>query len=815
MKIEQIKVENKSIKMETKDGFFEIFAMNPGIIRCVYSKQEKCINQSLIIEKEVYEQCIPMSVTEDESNYIVETAKIRLRVHKENAAFSWYQKETDSLYVQEMGKELEQIPVLRYSLNGEKPMIKRVKTVDGERNFVENLIESIDRMAYRAKLRFRWAQEEALYGLGQGEEGIYNYRGHVQYLYQHNMRIPMPMLLSSKGYAVLMDCCSLMTFQDDENGSYLYMDTVDQLDYYFIAGPKFDDIIDSYRYLTGKASMLPKWAFGYIQSKEAYHTQEELLQTAAEYRKRQIPLDGIVQDWNTWESGKWGEKELDQSRYGDMRHVNQSLHEMNVHTMVSVWPTMNEGTKNHGEFAEAGLLLGDYATYDAFSEKARGIYWKQAKEGLFDQGFDSWWCDSTEPFTGPDWGGAMKREPWERFMLVGKEHKKYLDAANANAFALVHAKGIYDNQRKTTNQKRVLNLTRSGYPASQKYGTVLWSGDISASYETLKKQIVEGINISMCGIPYWTLDIGAFFTVGSAWWNRGCGNHENPNPIWFWTGQYNEGVKDKGYCELYTRWFEYGTFLPMQRSHGTDTPREIWNFGEKGSIFYDAIEKYIQLRYLLMPYIYSLAGSVTLHNDTILRSLMFDFAEDKNVWELGCEYMFGPCFLVCPVTKPMYYEADNRQIEVEKQWDCYLPVGADWYFYWDNERYQGGKHVSVMAGIDILPLFVKAGSIVITEEGKQYATQQTENPMKVQIYSGTDAVFELYEDAGDGYDYEAGNYTTILFTWFEEKKILKIGRRSGFFQEMQPERQFTIQIIGQTRCQTISYVGEELRLDWN
>ena len=234
---------------------------------------------------------------------------------------------------------------------------------------------------------------------------------------------------------------------------------------------------------------------------------------------------------------------------------------------------MNAGGKNHQEFFDAGYLLYDYATYDAFNEKAREMYWKQAKEGLFDQGFDSWWCDSTEPFSGPDWGGAVKREPWERFQLVGGEHKKYLDPAVANAFALEHAKGIYENQRKDREDMRVLNLTRSGYASGQKYAAMLWSGDTCADWKNLKIQIVEGLNMGLSGYPYWTLDIGAFFTVADKWQNRGCGCNTDPEPKWFWQGKYNEGVKDKGYCELYTRWLQMGTFLPMFRSHGTDTQR--------------------------------------------------------------------------------------------------------------------------------------------------------------------------------------------------------------------------------------------------
>ena len=451
-------------------------------------------------------------------------------------------------------------------------------------------------MAYRGKLHFSWKEDEAIHGLGQGEEGIYDYRHHVQYMYQHNMRIPMPFLFSSRQYGILFDCGSLMTFNDDERGSYIYMDCVDQMNYYFVAGESADDVIDGYRFLTGKAVMLPRWAYGYVQSKEAYHTGDELEEIARHYRELGVPLDCVVQDWNTWDEGKWGQKTVDKKRYGHLKENIDRMHDMHVHTMVSMWPNMNPGGENHQQFFDAGYLLNDYSTYNAFDENARDMYWQQVSEELFPAGFDSWWCDSTEPFPSPDWGGAVMREPWERYALVGGEHKKYLDAGQANEFALYHAKGVYENQKKVDKKRRVLNLTRSGYAGSQKYGTVLWSGDIYASWKTLKKQIPEGLNMAMSGMPNWTLDVGAFFVVGSAWWKRGCNNSTNPNPIWFWKGEYNDGVEDPGYRELYVRWFEYGCFLPMFRSHGTDTPREIWNFGKKGDMAYDAIEKYSIIR---------------------------------------------------------------------------------------------------------------------------------------------------------------------------------------------------------------------------
>lgn len=798
------KCGDHQIDFKGEDENLRIEIVSEVIFRCIYTKDEEFKDDSLIIVNRRSEK-VDYQVNEEAGCVNITTNKLRLCVNLENKIFTWFNQTTGEIYVQEAGKVLTKIDVVKYTTGGEKPIIDRVKTVDGERNFIQNLKPVIDRSAYRGQLMFEWADEEGIYGLGQGEEGIYNYRGHHQYLYQHNMRIPMPVFVSTRSYGILIDCCSLMTFQDDQDGSYLYMDTIEQMDYYFMAGQKLDEVVSSYRYLTGKATMLPKWAFGYVQSKEAYTTQDELVDVVQKYREQKVPIDCIVQDWNTWEPGNWGEKLVDKSRFPNLKEAMDKIHDMNVHTMVSVWPNMNFGGKNHGEFSKAGYLLQDDSTYDAFNEDARALYWKQANEQLFQGGFDSWWCDSTEPFSGPDWSGGEKREPWERYCLVGNEHKKYLDATKANAFALMHAKGIYENQRKTTQEKRVLNLTRSGYASSQQYGTMLWSGDTCATWDNFKKQIVEGLNFTLSGMPYWTLDIGAFFTVGSAWQNRGCGCNQDSSPRWFWQGDYNEGVGDDAYRELYVRWLEYGTFLPMFRSHGTDTPREIWNFGSKGDMFYDAIEKFIHLRYHLMPYIYSLAGNVYLKNDTMMRSLLFDFISDPEVKGIEDEFMFGPSILVCAVTEPMYYTQISQPIQREKKKKCYLPSGTKWFDYWTNICYEGGQWVWADTPIDKIPLFIKAGAILPTTEGLQYAQEKVETPIKINIYEGADGTFTLYEDEGDNYNFEKGFYSTIIFDWKNAERKLTIKDRAGSYEGMEKIRIFEIQVG--SKKEEVTYSG--------
>lgn len=769
MRIESCRLceDKKRAELVTDQGIIVVYGITDNILRCVYTKKEQIQDVSpLEIQAGTG---VEMCVEEQSDVYVVSTARVCAEIAKDNAEFIWKEKGTGRVLVKEGGKELTENPLMVYTTGSEKPLIKRVLTVDGERNFVENLKPEMDHMAYKGRLHFRWKEKEQIHGLGQGEEGIYDYRGNVQYLYQHNMRIPIPFFVSDQKYGILADCGSLMTFNDDCRGSYLYFDCVEQMDYYLIAGESVDEIIAGFRKLTGKAVMLPKWAYGYIQSKEAYHTQEEVLEVAKEYRRLGIGLDCVVQDWNTWEDGKWGNKQADKTRYPNLKEMNDKLHEMHVHSMVSIWPNMNSGTDNYEEMKENGYLYHDYATYDAFDEKAREIYWKQAEEELFFGGFDSWWCDSTEPFSGPDWNGGMLREPWERFRIVGEEHKKFLRADRANLYAMAHARGIFENQRKAAPKKRVLNLTRSGYAGSQKYGTMLWSGDTCATWSNFRKQITEGLNMCLSGMPYWTLDIGAFFTVKEKWQNRGCNCNTDSQPKWFWQGDYEDGVNDLGYRELYVRWFQYGGFLPMFRSHGTDTPREIWNFGKPGEMFYDALEKAIRLRYDLMPYIYSMAGRVYTEDYTMMRSLLFDFPEDKTAARLSSEFMFGDSLLVCPVTEPMYYGRNSEKLNVDKKWRCYLPAGEEWINFYTDERYEGGQWIEMPVTLESIPVFIKAGSIIPMQRGLQYADEKVDTPMEIHVYRKKDEkekiAFTLYEDAGDDYGYEDGKYQQTQITW--------------------------------------------------
>lgn len=800
-------VKNKTITYQTQNGTYRLMGIRENIFRCVYSQRKIDAEYSpLGIHTDALAE---LEVTETQELCTISSSELVLQIVKEDGRFIWKEKETDKLLLMEEPKELTQQPYIKYEIDGERPVINRVKTVDGERNFIENLKPVEDHMAYRGKLAFCFLDEEQIHGLGQGEEGIYDYRGHVQYLYQHNMRIPIPFFLSSRGYGILIDTGSLMTWGDDERGSYVYIDSCEQLDYYVITGDRLDEIISGYRELTGKAVLLPKWAFGYIQSKEVYHDQDEFLETARTYRQKGIPIDCLVQDWDTWEADCWGNKIVDKSRYPDLTAMNRELHEMNIHTMISIWPNMNTGTKNYNLMSEKGFLLKDDTTYDAFSEAARACYWEQIEEELFSGGYDAWWCDSTEPFSGPDWNGAHMREPWERFLLVGNEHKKFLNPDRANLYAVAHAKGIYENQRRSAPDKRVVNLTRSGYAKSQAYGTILWSGDITATWDTLKKQITEGLNMCMSGMPYWTLDIGGFFTVHKKWQNRGCFCSDDPTPKWFWRGGYEEGVADYRYRELYVRWFQYGVFLPVFRSHGTDTPREVWQFGNPGDVCYDALVSAIQLRYRLLPYIYTWAAKVYFENQTMMRSLLFDYQQDSRAAALHSQFMFGTSILVCPVTEPMYFDQEGNMGDEVKTITCYLPEGDRWYDFYTSDCYEGGQELTVTCPLQRIPLFVKAGSILPMENGLMYAQQEVETPFEIHIYSGKDAEFTLYEDDGEGYGYEQGRYNQILMKWEEKTKEFVVHEsKHDFLQSIRGRR--CVLWVDNRRGQEFTYTGKRI-----
>jgi alpha-D-xyloside xylohydrolase len=573
----------------------------------------------------------------------------------------------------------------------------------------------------------------------------------------------------------------------------LYSEYADAIDYYFIAGKNFDEIISGYREITGKAPIMPKWAMGLWQSRQRYKTQDELINVVKEYRKRNIPLDNIVLDWQYWKIDQWGSHEFDSSRFPNPTKMISDLHNMNSHIMISVWPKFYTGTKNYEEMNNKGYLykkniedarkdwMGYVHTfYDAFNPEARKLFWQRIDERLYKLGIDAWWMDASEP-------DMHSNLPMEIRKLLMNPTYLGPGAEYFNAYPLVNSQSIYEGQREENPDQRVFILTRSAFPGQQRYAAATWSGDIASRWEELKRQIPAGTNFSMSGIPYWTMDIGGFSVEK---------RYENPT---------KENAAE--WKELLTRWIQFGSFCPLFRLHGEYPYREIYNIASQNDEEYNIMVKYDKLRYKLMPYIYSLAGLTYIDNYTIMRGLVMDFANDKNVLNITDQFMFGPSIMVCPVYQ---YKARNRQV--------YLPSGYKWYNLITGKVEEGGKTIVAEAPLSDIPLFVKEGSIIPCGPEIQYAMQKAD-PITLYIYSGKDAEFNLYEDENTNYNYEKGSYSIIPVKYSENEKKIIIGQRKGEFAGMLKTRKFKIIVIAADKpisifsipniCKEITYNGNE------
>lgn len=767
---------------------------------------------------------VSFDLRENSEEYTLSTRALTITINKTTGALA-FRDSTGKLFVRESdrgGRSLTSKPITR-NIFPQNTSITFEQSIDGARASATNYETTVDRDAFEAKLELILSDDEAIFGLGSHEEGYGNLRGRSRDLYQQNMKAVVPHLVSTRGYSILLDCSSLMTFHDDASGATWWADAVDELDFYFIHGGDFAGVMRGYRHLTGPTPLPPKWAFGYVQSKERYVTADEMISIVEKYRRRNIPLDCIVLDWKSWPNGAgWGQKSFDPARFSNPPAFISKLHELHVRIMVSIWPIMTGGCANQRELHDHHLMLGNNSTYNAFSPEARALYWQQANCGLFTHGVDAWWCDCTEPFEA-DWTGATKPPPAERLRINTEASKLYIDAADINAYSLLHSQGIYKGQRSVTDAKRVLNLTRSSYAGQHRYATVTWNGDICATWETLRNCIPEGLNFTATGEAYWTVDAGGFF-VGS-----------NPD-LWFWGGDYPAGTRgltpmdalapdpadtgstDLGFFELYTRWLQYAAFLPMFRSHGTDVAREIWRFGEQGSIFYDAIADCIRLRYRFLPYIYSLAATVTAEGLPMNRALALEFPDDRTTHNITDQFLFGPSLLVCPIIQPMYYSPNSRQLhDIPKSRSVYLPRGTEWFNFWTNERHPGGHTITVDAPLAVISLFVRAGSIlplIPASTAMQFVDELPSVPYDLRIYPGADAHFTIYEDSGDGYGYERGEHSRIRIHWNNTRRELTIDAREGAFPGMIIERDFHIELISLDAPihRSLHYTGAELRL---
>jgi alpha-D-xyloside xylohydrolase len=684
-----------------------------------------------------------------------------------------------------------------------------------------------DNSVWQIQQTFASPSDEAQYGLGQHQEGIFNVRGVPIRLHQANTNISVPVLLSNRGYGLLWNNPSLTDFNPADQvvavdpktgkgkfttgakGTYgfrLASDNKDQLvvrvdgqsaldltnmwtpsvasgvlnldggkeyevsaaggpggiqlavrppadtttfrsemgaaiDYYFFYGPELNRVVSEYRRITGEAPLFPKWAYGYLQCRERYHSEKEILDIGAEFRKRKIPVDALIQDWQYWGKYGWNAAKFDEQDYPHPKEMLDQLHTNDLHMMISVWSRFGEDTDVYKRMQARSFLIKGEPWVDIFNPEAQSAFWSELNSGIFQRGMDGWWMDASEP---------------EFDILKGKQ--TFLGPGNSvrNAYPLYVTKTIYEGQRATTDQKRVVILTRSAFAGQQRNAAASWSGDISSNWITFQRQIPAGLSFSMSGLPYWTTDIGGFFRP------------EN---------QYTSPV----FHELLVRWFQYGAFCPIFRVHGYKSNAEIWNYG---SDVEQILRRYDELRYRLLPYIYSSAWGVTKNGETLMRALPLEFWSDPRVTEITDQFMFGGALLINPVTT-----------EGAKERSLYLPAGHDWVDFWTGKRLPGGEKVTAQSPLDTMPIYAKAGSIIPFGPSVESAAAKSD-PVELRIYAGANADFTLYEDEGDNYNYEKGSYSTIPIHWDDKAERLTIGERHGRFKGMLESRTFNLVIVG-------------------
>lgn len=677
---------------------------------------------------------------------------------------------------------------------------------------------------YQVYQPFILDKEEAIYGLGQLQNGKMIQRNMTKNLIQGNVEDVSPFFQSTKGYGVFWDNYSPTLFTDNEVETSFRSEVGDCVDYYFMYGKNADGVIAQVRSLTGQAPMFPLWTYGYWQSKERYKSQEEVVDVVRKYRELGIPLDGIIQDWQYWgHNYLWNAMDFQNPTFNNPQKMIEDVHAMNAHMAISIWSSFGPMTKPYRELDKKGMLFNfttwpqsgleswppnmEYPSgvrvYDAYNPEARDIYWKYLNDGIFKLGMDAWWMDSTEP-DHLDW----KPEDMDTKTYLGSFRKV------RNAYPLMTVGGVYDHQRAVTSDKRVFILTRSGFLGQQRYGANVWSGDVASTWESFRNQIPAGLNFSLCGMPHWNSDIGGFFA-----------------------GHYNKSWNDDSasknplYQELYVRWLQFGTFNPMMRSHGTDVYREIYKFGKKGEPVYDAIEKMIGLRYSLLPYIYSTSWEVSNRQSSFMRALMMDFVDDRKVWDINDEYMFGKSLLVAPIAHAQYTPEAVVKVSEEEGWNrdgvkktktdvavdfmetkstnIYLPAGTLWYDFWTNEKHEGGKEITKETTLDVIPLYVKAGSIIPVGPQVQYATEKPWSHLELKVYAGANGNFILYEDEFDNYNYEKGVYTEIPISWNNTSRKLTIGARKGAYEGMLKNRKFTVTLQDGTQ-KNVDYNGKAI-----
>ncbi len=695
------------------------------------------------------------------------------------------------------------------------------------------IAEGPDAGRYKVKQGFKLEKEEPIYGLGLLQNGKMSLRGEHRLMTQSNLEDYSNFWQSIKGYGVYWDNYSPTRIDDGVQEMTLESQVGTKADYYFMYGGNADGVIKEMRWLSGKVPMLPLWTYGFHQSRERYKSSRELLEVVDTYKKTGVPFDGIIQDWQYWGSNYlWNAMEFLNEDFRDYDRMIKHVHGLGKHISISIWASFGPHTKAFRALQEKGLLYDfqtwpqsglsewpprmDYPSgvrcYDPYSQEARNIYWENLKR-LKDAGIDAWWMDSTDPDHMEQKGDLDQVRPITN-PVTGKDFMGSWRSVR-NAFPLCTVEGIYDKQRAEDPAHRVFILTRSYFAGQQRTGANTWSGDVGSSWDSFRKQVPICLNYTLTANPNVNTDLGGFFA--NAYNRRSQDNSACHNPL---------------YQELYVRWMQFGTFCPMMRSHGTEVYREIYHFGRPGEPIYDALLGAIKLRYQLMPYIYSQSWQVSQNDDSFMRALMMDFASDKQVWDNNREYMFGPAFLVAPVVnalytpetanqtdpisgwdnnkKSLYQEGFTVDWNAKKQYDVYLPAGAAWYDYHTGQRLEGGQTIKADAHISRMPLYVKGGSIVpMCMQTVDHADVADWKALTLCVYPGANVAFTLYEDEGDGYQYEQGQRSTIQLSWNDRARTLTIGARQGNFPGMLNERQFTVALPDGTQ-RTVNYSGKKV-----
>ncbi|MDE5752615.1 MAG: DUF5110 domain-containing protein [Duncaniella sp.] len=662
---------------------------------------------------------------------------------------------------------------------------------------------------------------EAVYGLGNLEHGMLSQRGLTRALFPNNIEDGIPLMQTSRGYGIFWDNYSPTTFSDRGDTFLFYSEVGPDVDYYFMYGGDSDGVIAEIRELTGDVPMFPLWTYGFWQSRERYKTQEETVGVVRRYRELGVPLDGIIQDWQYWGNNYlWNAMEFMNSDFSRPRQMVDSIHGMNAGIIISIWSSFGPQTKPYAQLAEEGLLFDiatwpasgiadnwpprmDYPSgvkvYNAYSERARDIYWKNLTR-LADLGMDGWWMDSTEP------------DHYDDNMDFSTGVGTFRSVRGA--YPLLTVGGVHDRQLAADSTRRVFILTRSGWVGQQRYGCNVWTGDVASSWDMLRKQIPAQLNFSMTGNPNVNSDLGGFF----------CASYSTP---------YMKAYDNPLFRELTVRWTQMGVFTPMMRSHGADCPREIYNFGKRGEPVFDALEEAVRLRYALLPYIYSTAWDVSAGRSSFMRPLVMDFPADRRGHDCRDEYMFGRQLLVAPVVEAQYTPETVIDIDENTGWDkpsaghgtsaadgvdflqqrttdVYLPAGTDWYDFFTGKRFKGGVKVSVPVTIKSIPVFARAGAIIPIGPDVQYASEKPWDNLTIQVYPGADGTFTLYEDEGDNYNYKKGVYSVIDMEYDAIRNTLTISDRRGSYPGMLSERKFRVVNMHTGKTLDIGYSGTKV-----